>query len=1295
MRKKGAFLAVLLAGAMSFGVVATAACKQHEDGHTHAWSKYYSDGESGHHRLSTCIEHATVREESEHVYDDDNDATCNLCDYVRDLGGGGGGGGAVTSVVVSGASSVRIGSSITLNAIVSPSNATDKTVTWSITAGSAYATIDANTGVLTGVAEGSVTVQASAGGITGTKTITVRATGGAEEPDDGEQFTVTFVSEGKVVEEMIVNGGNCVAAPITTKDGYYFKGWYENEAGTGSPFDASAPVTSHKTYYAAWEQRDSRITYSQAAKEKAAFEWVDSNPEGAKVEYKLTSESTYTLVDEELVRATDESTARVDIVGLKGGAEYDFKITTSANDELTVSGMRVNSYDRSGYAHFNYDKGVGAYNDDGTLKDNALVIYVTDENKDTVMKEVCAENSDVPMFKIPYCTQSGVVGQNWNKNADGIGWWLNNNQYTASNAASSKNKAPSNTYDAANGSKLAFKAVDRPIVIRFIGTVTTPEGCTAYNTTAEGGGVGDNGHMARLKNLKNITLEGIGSDAEIKGWGFHFVAGTDAVEVNGVKQGTSFEVRNLKFNEYPEDAVGMEGQQSGTTITAGVERCWIHNNTFLPGRCDSPAESDKAEGDGSCDFKRGQYFTCSYNWFEYCHKTNLIGSSDSSLQYNMTYHHNVWWQCGSRIPLTRQANVHFYNNYVYGDFTETSTPYTHIAKPSLSYVHSLRASCYLFSEANYYDGMKQVTDGKSGGAGKAWNNMYYSCFGTNTLVAATSREQKVSNSCKYGSTDYSAFDTNPTQFYYDAANKKSNCYLTDAATARAECLKFSGVQKRTYDINTSMVSSANKPASALNVSQDGLTVDLTKATVGGTVSGVKFINGKNSSGAAKGKGILAVFTLSDRTDITLSGGTSGDTALELVREDGYVIAGKLTTFTGTLEAGTYIIAAGQKDKEGSITALSFKSGVSEAEKVQNVINYISAIGTVENTESCKAAIELAQTAYNSLTAAQKAQVTNADTLEAAVTAYNLFAVNPVIQLIADIGTVNANSGIKISKARSAYDLLTSAQQQLVTNYETLVAAEKAYESYEVQGLKNQIAALAAPSTATTEAQISALLEDYRAIRIMFYDLGEEQQAQITAAERKKVTDGIAALEKAYLPYELIDMIADLPEADKITLADAGKVSEIRAKYDTLTADQKQTVGSITKLTAAEEKITELASQTKVAIFDKSKPNLATEAGFTINGTAGYKGTDQKFTYNGTTYSAPFKMQSGNTITFSTATNMTLTLFLHSGGAQTIKVDGTTYTATNGYVTVSISAGSHTIGREKEAWLCYAELSPAK
>ena len=42
------------------------------------------------------------------------------------------------------------------------------------------------------------------------------------------------------------------------------------------------------------------------------------------------------------------------------------------------------AYDRSGYAHYNYYSGVGAYNNDGTLKQGVQVIYVTDSNKDSI-----------------------------------------------------------------------------------------------------------------------------------------------------------------------------------------------------------------------------------------------------------------------------------------------------------------------------------------------------------------------------------------------------------------------------------------------------------------------------------------------------------------------------------------------------------------------------------------------------------------------------------------------------------------------------------------------------------------------------------------------------------------------------------------------------------------------------------------------------------------------------------------------------------------------------------------------
>lgn len=105
--------------------------------------------------------------------------------------------------------------------------------------------------------------------------------------------------------------------------------------------------------------------------------------------------------------------------------------------------------------------------------------------------------------------------------------------------------------------------------------------------------------MARMQYARNITLEGVGDDASVNGWGFHFMCSDESYAAG---LGRNCEVRNIYFVNYPEDAFGAEGEQNGSTITGPVERVWVHNNNFGPGFCKNPAESDKAEGDGSCDF---------------------------------------------------------------------------------------------------------------------------------------------------------------------------------------------------------------------------------------------------------------------------------------------------------------------------------------------------------------------------------------------------------------------------------------------------------------------------------------------------------------------------------------------------------------------------------------------------------------------------------------------------------------------------------------------------------------------
>ena len=82
-----------------------------------------------------------------------------------------------------------------------------------------------------------------------------------------------------------------------------------------------------------------------------------------------------------LVRDTAQG-LRVDIPGLSAGS-YSVTLNTAKGD-VTQSNISVTAQDRSGYAHFGFSEGVGAYTDSGELKKDAIVLYVTEENKDTV-----------------------------------------------------------------------------------------------------------------------------------------------------------------------------------------------------------------------------------------------------------------------------------------------------------------------------------------------------------------------------------------------------------------------------------------------------------------------------------------------------------------------------------------------------------------------------------------------------------------------------------------------------------------------------------------------------------------------------------------------------------------------------------------------------------------------------------------------------------------------------------------------------------------------------------------------
>ena len=120
-----------------------------------------------------------------------------------------------------------------------------------------------------------------------------------------------------------------------------------------------------------------------------------------------------------------------------------------------------------------------------------------------------------------------------------------------------------------------------------------------------------------------------------------------------------------------------------------------------------------------------------------------------------------------------------------------------------------------------------------------------------------------------------------------------------------------------------------------------------------------------------------------------------------------------------------------------------------------VDDLIDAIGDVTLTDDCQAAIDDARTAYDALTDAQKALVSKLDILTDAEAklaqlkkeAADKAAVDDVIAKIDAIGKVklDKDSKAKITAARAAYDALDDQLKAQVTNYNTLLAAEKRYQ----------------------------------------------------------------------------------------------------------------------------------------------------------------------------------------------------------------------------------------------------------
>jgi uncharacterized repeat protein (TIGR02543 family) len=258
------------------------------------------------------------------------------------------------------------------------------------------------------------------------------------------------------------------ASPV--RDGYTFGGWNTASNGGGTELSALTTVKTDMEVFAKWFSLSAvHITESGGWFNAAYVKWDElDGAESYNVYYQGGSVPSYTKIDDPLIRKYP-GYFRADIPGLAAGS-YQIKVCPvfsggEGDNWSETAAISVASHDRSGYA-FDGGKVPGGYKMDGTPKSNARIIYVTDQNKDTITLGVNVDGKgDV--------TQTGVQ-----KIIDG---------HKKGNEK-------------------------RPLIIRLIGQIHTP--ADSANSYA-----GD--MMFETKNAADtyITLEGVGDDATADGWG--------------------------------------------------------------------------------------------------------------------------------------------------------------------------------------------------------------------------------------------------------------------------------------------------------------------------------------------------------------------------------------------------------------------------------------------------------------------------------------------------------------------------------------------------------------------------------------------------------------------------------------------------------------------------------------------------------------------------------------------------------------------------------------------------------
>ena len=224
-------------------------------------------------------------------------------------------------------------------------------------------------------------------------------------------------------------------------------------------------------------------------------------------------------------------------------------------------------------------------------------------------------------------------------------------------------------------------------------------------------------------------------------------------------------------------------------------------------------------------------------------------------------------------------------------------------------------------------------------------------------------------------------------------------------------------------------------------------------------------------------------------------------------------------------------------KETLAKLVAAEKAVADHIAADDVIAKIKKIGEVALTDTSKAMIDAARTAYEALKDDQKALVENIAELDAKEDSYSALQVEDVKTKINDIGDVELTTASKsaIEAARTAYDKLSSEQKALVPNAIVLTYAEKLYDALETAEKAEE------DKTAAEKAQAEA--EKAQAEAEEALENGEKDAAKKVAAAEAAQT----AAEEARKVAEAAREKAESDAAERIAAAEAAQKSAEEAK----------------------------------------------------------------------------------------------------------------------------------------------------